>query len=125
MPAFIPLYDILEITHALIWAFVLLAGFVKKLAWYNIFVIAAIYVIHAAIPFHVLGSAKEALISKMTPEEQEEFKQHIKSRYFIYAWFKDLQTYLSKHCYKNPFNAQGMLIFGLLASIFTLRKSLK
>lgn len=117
------LYDVIAIFHNLIWAFVLLGGFVnKQTATINVYLIAAMYVLHAVLSFHILETVKKMVTSDLDDEGRNEMKKSFQDRYLIFSWFTHVQKYLEKRCFMSPFTPQGMMIFGLLSSIYTLMR---
>lgn len=110
-------FIILAVIHILIWGFVLLAFLNKNLAKINIyFVIPFIYLVHI-FPFHFLEKLKDKIYNK---KEKEKHSNKIFEFLIIPKCFVDLQKYLDDFCTFSPISPQGMLIFGLLSSIFVL-----
>jgi hypothetical protein len=109
-------FEILCIAHVLIWTFVILAFLNKNLAYYNIYyVVPLIYLIHI-LPFHIIKKLKE----KCDPVN---FKIHEESFYeilIIPKLFKDSAKKLEDYCFASPISPQGILIFGLITSLFSL-----
>jgi hypothetical protein len=110
------IFEGLCIVHVLIWVFVLFAFLNKKWAFYNIyFVIPFIYIIHL-LPFHILVALKE----KTDPTNHENHEKSFYKTLVIPHLFRKAQKYLEECCLESPISTQGMLIFGLITSIFAL-----
>ena len=110
------IFIILCLIHILIWMFVLLAFVNKNTARINIYiVIPLIYLLHC-FPIHILIYCKKKIYknSYLTKESQ------INKFLIIPNIYKNLQNSLYKFCTFNPISPQGMLIFGLLSSLFKL-----
>lgn len=113
------LFFLVSVAHILIWAFVLLAFINPKTAKINAyFVVPAIYIIHL-LPFHLLSWAKDSLY----PDSSEARFDGIKSALVIPAIYDKVQTSLGNYCMFNPLSPQGMLIFGLITSIYAIHLS--
>jgi hypothetical protein len=110
------IFEILCIVHILIWAFVILAFLNKDLAYYNIYyVIPIIYLIHM-LPFHILIKLKE----KCDPDNYKNHEESFYETLIIPKLFKDTKKVLENYCFASPLSPQGVLIFGLITSIFSL-----
>lgn len=110
------IFEILCIVHVLIWIFVLTAFLNKNCAYYNVYyVIPAIYIIHI-LPFHILITLKE----KCDPENFKKHEEEFYETLIIPKMFRTVTKQLEGFCFASPLSTQGMLIFGLLTSIFVL-----
>jgi hypothetical protein len=110
------IFEVLCIVHVLIWVFVLTAFVNKDCAYYNVyFVIPLIYIAHM-LPFHILVSLKE----KNDPENHEKRQKEFNEILIIPNIFTRITSKLEKNCFASPLSTQGMLIFGLITSIFVL-----
>jgi hypothetical protein len=110
------LFNILCLIHILIWVFVLLAFVNKKTAFINIyFIIPLIYIIHI-LPFHVIVTYKKKLYPKTAMKKLQEFDNLL----IIPKYFMKLTKFFDKYSFANPISGQGMLIFGLITSIYKL-----
>jgi hypothetical protein len=88
----------------------------KNCAYYNIYiVIPLIYFLHI-LPFHIILTLKE----NADPENFKEHENEVYSQMVIPKYFRLLQSKLDNYCFESPLSSQGMLIFGLLSSIFVL-----
>ena len=109
-------FVLLCIVHTLIWVFVLGAFLNKDCAYYNVYlVIPIIYIVHI-LPFHVLVTLKE----KADPENYKIHEEEVYEQMVVPKYFKLTMAKLDGFCFANPLSPQGMLIFGLLSSIFVL-----
>jgi hypothetical protein len=114
------IFLVIASVHILIWVFVLCASVSKRTAEYNIYyVIPFIYLVHI-LPFHILSKIKQNLYS--TTWEQR--NSSINKIYIIPYYFEKCSEYLSKNCFANPLSPQGMLIFGLLTSIYQINNKM-
>ncbi len=112
------IFNLTGIIHIFVWVFVLFAFTNKKLAYFNIYyIIPMIYLLHI-LPFHILMEIKK----KSNPKHWEEDTEYIYNILILPDIFVKTQKYLDKHCTYNPISPQGMLIFGLLSSIYVLYK---
>jgi hypothetical protein len=101
--------------HILIWMFVMFAFINVNAAKINIYiVIPFIYVLHI-LPFHVLIEIKKNLSNTWKDYDDKILKNIGFPFYFV-----ELQKKLEKYCFFSPISPQGMLIFGLISSIYSL-----
>jgi hypothetical protein len=114
------LFELICLLHIFIWVFVLFAFVNKKSAYYNIyFVIPFIYLVHI-LPFHILTTLKE----KIDPVHHRERVEKVSELLvFPKLWLK-MEAALKKFCFLSPISTQGMLILGLITSIFVLHPPL-
>ena len=114
------LFIILCIIHILIWAFVLLAFLNPKTAYYNVYyVIPIIYIVHI-LPFHIIVSLKKKIY---TDDNEEIEKESTVNKFLIIPYlFTNIQKFFKKYSFYSPLSPQGMLIFGLITSIYKLTK---
>ena len=104
------------VLHILVWGYILLAFINKTTAYYNIYyVIPLIYIIHM-LPIHLLISVKKNIY----PNSWESKNNNIKNTLIIPQLFANIQKILYDKCFLSPLSTQGMLIFGLITSIFKL-----
>lgn len=110
------LFITLCLLHIFVWIFVLFAFFNKKTALINIyFVVPVIFMIHI-LPFHIIVSLKKKLYPQTAMQKLKEFDNLL----IIPKYFMKLTKILDKYSFANPLSGQGMLIFGLLTSIYKL-----
>jgi uncharacterized membrane protein (DUF4010 family) len=110
------IFEVLCIVHVLVWVFVLTAFVNKDMAYYNVyFVIPFIYIVHI-LPFHILITLKK----KFDPENYKIHEEEFYNTLVIPKLFRNVTSKLEKLCFASPLSTQGMLIFGLLTSIFVL-----
>ena len=110
------LFGILCLIHIFIWIYVLFAFLNKKTALLNIyFVIPFIYIIHI-LPFHIIITYKKKLYPKTYKKKEDEFNNLL----IIPKYFLELTKFLDSYSFANPISGQGMLIFGLITSIYKL-----
>jgi hypothetical protein len=99
--------------------FVMLAFINKSTAFINVYyVIPIIYILHI-LPFHLIVSLKKNIYNDeniMTENENKVLKSLIIPDLFIKA-----RNFFEKFSFFNPFSPQGMLIFGLITSIYRLK----
>lgn len=116
------LFNIVVIIHILIWAFVLFAFLNPTLAKINVFyVIPLIYIVHTLFPFHIICKVKEELY----PEEHNQKEEDIDKLLIVPHHFKNISSTLDEHCFCNPISPQGMLVLGMITSVYTLKFSNK
>ena len=110
------IFEVLCVVHVLIWVFVLTAFVNKQWAYYNLyFVIPFIYLVHI-LPFHIIITLKQ----KSDPENYKSHEEEFYETMIIPKMFRSLTSGLENFCFASPLSTQGMLIFGLLTSIFVL-----
>ncbi len=110
------IFEILCIVHVLIWIFVLTAFLNKDLAYYNVYyVIPLIYIIHI-LPFHIIITLKKNVDPEYYKLHEEQFYETL----IIPKLFRNVTNKLENFCFASPLSTQGMLIFGLITSVFVL-----
>lgn len=113
-------FIILCIIHILIWGFILLAFINPSTAYINVYyVIPIIYLLHI-LPFHIIVSLKKNIYKDdnvRNDNEHEVYKGLI-----IPELFTKLSKFFDTFTTFNPISPQGMLIFGLITSIYRLKK---
>lgn len=110
------IFEVLCIVHILVWVFVLTAFVNKEWAYYNVYyVIPFIYIVHM-LPFHILITLKQ----KYDPDNYKNNEEKFYETLVIPKLFRNFTSELEKFCFASPLSTQGMLIFGLLTSIFVL-----
>ena len=114
------LFVILCIIHILIGMFVLFAFLNSKTAYYNVYyLIPFIYFIHI-LPFHIIVTLKSNIYRD---EKDMHDKENQVSRFLILPdLFNKLSKFFDSFSFFNPISPQGMLIFGLITSIYKLKK---
>ena len=115
------IFIILCIIHVLIWAFVMLAFLNKNTAYYNVYYIIPIIYIIQILPFHIIVSLKKDIYNQETDRKSNETT--VNNSLIIPYIFKQIQDFFGKYSYFNPLSPQGMLIFGLITSIYRLKFS--
>ena len=102
--------------HVLFWIFVIFAFLNKKTAYINLYyIIPCVYVIHI-LPFHLLISLKK----KMYPNTWEKEADSFENKLFFVKAFKKLQNWFINLSTFSPISPQGMMIFGLISSLYKL-----
>jgi hypothetical protein len=110
------LLTIVCLFHIFIWMFVSFAFINENAATINAYVVIPfIYVLHI-LPFHVLTETKKQLSNTW-----EEYNDGLLKKLYLPFHFVKLQHKLEKLCFFNPIGAQGLLIFGLITSIYRLK----
>ena len=111
------LFYSLSLFHILIWIFILFAWINNKTAKFNLYyLIPFIYICHI-LPVHTLIELKKALYRN----NWEEKVINIDSILIIPKYFVRLMVYLDSYCTFSPISPQGMMIFGLISSIYSLK----
>ncbi len=88
----------------------------KKLAKINLYyVIPSIYIIHL-LPFHVIEKIKMNL--SRNKEHKMEQSNQIEECLIFPKLIIDLQKYLESRVTFNPLSPQGMMIFGMITSLY-------
>jgi hypothetical protein len=109
-------FELLCVIHVLVWLFVLTAFLNRKTAYFNVYyLIPFIYLIHI-LPFHIIISLKQYC----HPVGYEYYENAIYESMIIPKIFRSITSSLEKFCFASPLSTQGMLIFGLITSIFVL-----
>jgi hypothetical protein len=108
------IFELLCVAHVLLWVFVMTAFLDKKLAYYNVYIVIPLIFISHMFSGCVLIDVKEKLDSE-SKIRQEQFDDFIA----IPNILKNLQNSTGKRD-NSPFSTQGMMIFGLITSIFVL-----
>lgn len=110
------LFYIVCTLHILIWIFIVFAFVNIKTAYINMyFVIPAIYLLHI-LPFHVLIETKKQLKGDKYTYLCDQYHKLL----VFPEIFSNVSKRLDKICTFNPISPQGMLIFGLITSIYRL-----
>ena len=108
---------VLSVVHILLWAFVLLGFAFRSTAWVNLFVlIPLIYIVQAALPYHVLHGAKEAIC----PETWRSLNDSTQDALFLPGLLRKIRKFTEERCFQSPISPQGMLVFGALTSAYRL-----
>jgi hypothetical protein len=113
-------FVLLYLFHVLLWVFVMLAGLSSHtpLVLANVCFIAFVYLVHAALPMHVLEEGKRSLIPDDCVRKE---KQATLDRWFVAPhYFVKLQNFFARHSFQSPLSPQGMLILGLLVTFSSL-----
>ena len=111
------LFEAVVALHIAVWAFVLLAWTHPVAAAWNLaLVVPGIYVLHAALPFHVLESAK----ARLHPGTWKTDAQEMERALVVPAAFSSAQRWLERRCFLSPLSPQGMLVLGALTSAWAL-----
>ena len=115
------LFIILCIIHIIVWVFILLAFLNPITAYYNVYyVIPIIYILHI-LPFHIIISLKKKIY---TDDKEEIDKETNVSKFLIIPYiFINIQKFFEKFSFCSPLSPQGMLIFGLITSIYRLKQT--
>lgn len=111
-------FFLLSLLHIIIWVFVLFAFINPTLARINVlYVIPLIFILHTCCPFHILNKAKE----NMYPNSHEQRFNDIQKQLVLPEWFQILSKQLETRCTFNPLSPQGMLVLGLITSIYSMK----
>jgi len=103
--------------------FIALAFLNKRLAYYNLyFIVPGTYIVHI-LPFHIIEWLKDKVREKepdrapeqLVNESQEKPGPSLISRL-------NIPHYFDKYCFRSPFSAQGLLVFGAVSSAYVLKK---
>ncbi len=114
------LFIILCIIHISIWAFVIFAFINPTTAYYNVYYIIPFIYFIQILPFHILVSLKNNIYNN---EQDRKDKEDEVSKYLILPnLFNKLSKFFDEFSYFNPISPQGLLIFGLITSIYRLKK---
>ena len=109
-------FYLVAIVHILIWSFIVFAFSSVKYAKMNIYyVIPLIYMIHI-LPFHLLVKTKKSLYPNTWEEKQDDFATVL----IFPKLYNDLCDSLSKVSTFNPISPQGLMIFGMISSLFKI-----
>ena len=112
------IFILICLIHILIWSVVLLGFLDKKMATINIYIlIPLIYLLHALLPFHLLVIIKK----KMYPYTYESKVKNVNDSLIIPHYYIKISEIFDNYCTFNPLSPQGMLIFGLISSIYSLK----
>lgn len=104
--------------HLFVWFFVLFAFLNKKAAYFNIYyLIPIIYIIHM-LPFHIIITCKSLLY----PDNWEKRVKKFERNFFFINYYNYLKDITFKKSFANPLSPQGLLLFGIITSIFSLYK---
>ena len=109
-------FDMLCIIHIFFWGFVLLAFLRKKTAKINLYVVIPItYILHI-LPFHILNTSKQLLCPQTYEARLKKNEERMKIIYY-----RKLSDYLDQHCTFNPISPQGMMLFGVITSAYSIK----
>jgi hypothetical protein len=112
------IFIFLALIHIFVWMFVLFAFLNKKTAYFNInYFIPLIYILHI-LPFHIIVKLKHRIYE---PDEVKNNESLIDKMLFFPKIYKYMQNKLYSYCTFNPLSPQGMLIFGLISSYYSLK----
>lgn len=114
------LFEVLCVIHVIVWVFVLTAFCNETTARINLnYVVPGIYVLHM-LPFHILTGSKKLLI----PDDNTRLTRQtdVESHLWGVAQFKKVQNFLDARCYFNPLSVQGMMLWGVITSNYTLHR---
>lgn len=110
------LFYIVCLIHVILWMFIMLAFLDKRTAYFNVYyLIPLIYIVHI-LPFHILMEIKYDIYEEDTSNKIREFDDTI----VVPSIFAKLSNWFQKNSTFNPISPQGMMIFGLLTSIYVL-----
>jgi len=110
------IFIIICLIHIIIWNIVLLAFLNKNLAIINIYIIIPlIYILHI-LPFHILVSIKKNIYPNVYNDNVDKIDKFL----IIPYYFGKIMKYCDDYCTFSPISPQGMLIFGLISSIYSL-----
>ena len=110
------LFYIICIFHFLIWLIIIFGFLNKKIAKLNVYVfIPAVYIIQI-LPFHILNSLKRNMYKKTYKKKLKD----LGDKFIITPFLIDMRKKLKKFCTFSPISSQGLLIFGMLSSIYSL-----
>ncbi len=88
-------------------------------AYYNVYyVIPLIYIIQI-LPFHIIVSLKKNIYGDDNTRKEQE--REVNKTLIIPYIFMKVREFFDKFSYFNPLSPQGMLIFGLITSIYRLK----
>jgi len=112
------LFFLVSLLHVLIWCFVLGAFINPNFARINVlYVVPLIFILHSILPFHMLESLKTKMYPTTHTQKFDEFKKQT----HIPHWFDIIKESCEKWCTFNPLSPQGMLVFGLVTSIYSMK----
>ena len=112
------LFIILCIIHIVIWAFIMLAFINPTTAYYNVYYVIPLIYLVQILPFHIIVSLKKHIYGDDNTRKEQEKEV---SKYLIIPYlFMKAREFFNKFAYFNPLSPQGMLIFGLITSIYRL-----
>ncbi len=110
------LFELLSVAHLAFWAFVCFAWLTPSTAALNAYyVVPLTYAVHA-LPFHVLTALK----TRVRPSTWKADDAAVRECLGL-AWFVDLQQSLEKKCTFSPISPQGLLVWGMISSVWALR----
>jgi hypothetical protein len=114
------LFIILCIIHTVIWAFIMFAFINPTTAYYNVYYIIPLVYLVQILPFHIIVSLKKKIYENDNIRKEQEKEV---SKYLIIPYlFMQAREFFNKFSFFNPLSPQGMLIFGLITSIYRLKK---
>lgn len=86
------------------------------MAIYNLlYLIPFIYLIHTVLSFHILEKIKINIYK----EEKDKMVEKLNNCIILPKLYDNLSSTLEKKCTFNPISPQGMLIFGLISSLYS------
>lgn len=113
------IFDIICYFHIIIWLIVCFSFINKKAAYINIYYIIPIIYLSHILPFHTLTKLKEILEPDNTDNKIKNFENK-NNLILFYNKIKDIFN----NSFASPISPQGLLIFGLITSIYSLRDNL-
>ena len=114
------LFILLALIHIIIWIFVMLAFINSTTAHINVYYVIPIIYLLQILPFHLIVSLKKNIYNNDNERKENENKV-FKSLVIPYL-FMEARKFFEKFSYFNPLSPQGMMIFGLITSIYKLKK---
>ena len=112
------IFVFLCVFHIFIWSFILLAFINLKSAYINVYLIVPlIYILHM-LPFHILMKLKNHIYKNEATMIKKQ--ETISNWLIIPGIFDKLSKYLERKCTFSPLSPQGMLLFGIITSIFRI-----
>jgi len=114
------LFIILCIVHISIWIFVLFAFINPTTAYYNVYYIIPFIYFIQILPFHIIVSLKSNIYNDEKDRHKKE--NEVSNSLILPGLFNKLSKFFDDFSFFNPISPQGMLIFGLISSIYRLKK---
>ena len=113
------LFILLAVIHIIIWMFVMLAFINPTTARINVYYVIPIIYLLQILPFHIIVSLKKKVYNddKLRKTNENEVAKYL----FIPYLFNKAREFFDKFSIFNPLSPQGMLIFGLITSIYRLK----
>jgi hypothetical protein len=110
------LFNIICIFHILIWIIIIFGFLNKKLAKLNVYIfVPLIYILHI-LPFHILVTLKQKMYQKTYQKRVKAIEKGLIIPHFVL----EINEKLEKFCTFSPLTPQGLLILGMLTSIYSL-----